>query len=111
MLSFYPWLKLGEVIFRVRRWTVLQPYSWLQLGNHRPADLRWGMRPTLPRFACTLRHVLRCTLPQEYELSHVRIVRSARPLGGLPVDVLVRILDVAGLAVDAVLRVDLVAHA
>src|SRR4029453_6532754 len=43
--------------------------------------------------------------------SHIHIVRPAAALGGDPVDVLVRVLDVAGLAVDAVLGVDLIAHA
>src|SRR5688500_2539384 len=38
---------------------------------------------------------------------HVRVVRPAAALGGDPDDVLPRILDVAGLAVHAVLRVDL----
>src|SRR3954468_20430543 len=38
---------------------------------------------------------------------HIRIVRPATTLGHDPVDVLGRILDVAGLAVDAVLRVNL----
>jgi hypothetical protein len=41
-------------------------------------------------------------------LSHVRVVRTAGALRH-PVDVLVGILDVAGLAVDAVLRVDHIA--
>src|SRR5262245_4835221 len=43
---------------------------------------------------------------QDPALSHVRIVWPAAPFGGDPVDVLRRILDVAGLAVDAVLGVD-----
>ena len=38
--------------------------------------------------------------------SHIRIVRPAAALGRHPGDVLVRVLDVAGFAVDAVLRVD-----
>src|SRR5690606_2968231 len=38
--------------------------------------------------------------------SHVRIIGSAAAFGRDPVDILGRILDVAGLAVDAVLRVD-----
>ena len=38
---------------------------------------------------------------------HVRIVRSAAALGYNPINVLLRVLDVAGLAVHAVLRVDL----
>ena len=38
--------------------------------------------------------------------SHIRIVRPAAALRRHPGDVLVRVLDVAGLAVDAVLRVD-----
>src|SRR5215813_6359188 len=38
---------------------------------------------------------------------HVRIIRSSSALGRHPVDVLPRVLDVARLAVDAVLRVDL----
>src|SRR5688572_12709615 len=41
--------------------------------------------------------------------SHVGIVRSPAAFGRDPIDVLVRVLDVAGLAVDAVLRVDHVA--
>src|SRR5262245_2068599 len=39
--------------------------------------------------------------------SHVRVVRSSPALGSYPDDVLGGILDVAGLAVHAVLRVDL----
>src|SRR4051812_26747006 len=39
--------------------------------------------------------------------SHARVVRAAAAFGGDPDDVLRRILDVAGLAVHAVLRVDL----
>ncbi len=39
--------------------------------------------------------------------SHVGIVGSAAALGHHPVDVLGHVLDVAGLAVDAILRVDL----
>ena len=42
--------------------------------------------------------------------SHARIVRAAAALGHHPVDVLVGVLDIAGLAVDAVLRVDHVAR-
>jgi hypothetical protein len=38
--------------------------------------------------------------------SHIRIIRSAAALGGGPVDVLLGVLDVAGFAMDAVLRVD-----
>src|SRR5262245_66006366 len=41
--------------------------------------------------------------------SHVRIARPAPALGGNPGDVLIRVLDIAGLAVNAVLRVDHVA--
>ena len=37
---------------------------------------------------------------------HVRIIGAAATLGSYPGDVLGRILDVAGLAVDAVLEVD-----
>src|SRR5690606_5108983 len=44
-------------------------------------------------------------------LLHVRVVRPACTLGRNPVDVLGRVLDVAGLAVYAVLRVDLEALA
>src|SRR6478609_5291397 len=40
-------------------------------------------------------------------LSHVRIVRSAATFGDHPLDVLLRVLDVAGLAVHAVLGVHL----
>src|SRR6478672_5586355 len=39
--------------------------------------------------------------------SHVGIVRAAAPFGHDPLDVLPRVLDVAGLAVHAVLGVDL----
>ena len=42
--------------------------------------------------------------------SHVGVVRPVAALGRRPVDVLERILDVAGLAVDAVLEVDLEAR-
>src|SRR5712691_3609512 len=38
--------------------------------------------------------------------SHIRIARPAAALGRNPGDVLIRVLDVARLAVDAVLRVD-----
>src|SRR3954449_13596943 len=38
---------------------------------------------------------------------HIRIVRSAAALGYNPINVLLRVLDVAGLTVDTVLRVDL----
>src|SRR5688572_31906508 len=38
--------------------------------------------------------------------SHVRIVRTAAAFGRHPLDVLLRILDVAGLAMHAVLSVD-----
>src|SRR3954447_25195703 len=38
---------------------------------------------------------------------HVRIIGPSAAFGGDPVDVLGRVLDVAGLAVDAVLGVDL----
>src|ERR1700730_11737815 len=38
--------------------------------------------------------------------SHIRIVRAAAALWGHPIDVLRRVLDVARLAVDAVLRID-----
>src|SRR5260370_40428545 len=37
--------------------------------------------------------------------SHIRVVRTAAPLGGGPDDVLRRVLDVAGFAVEAVLGV------
>src|SRR5215207_2307389 len=40
-------------------------------------------------------------------LSHVRIIRASTAFGRDPVDVLGRILDVTGLAVNAILRVDL----
>ena len=40
-------------------------------------------------------------------LLHVRVVRSARAFRHLPDDILLRILDLAGLAVHAVCRVDL----
>src|SRR5688572_2524756 len=40
-------------------------------------------------------------------LLHVRIVRSAATFGDHPLDVLLRVLDVAGLAVHAILGVDL----
>src|SRR5829696_9995562 len=38
--------------------------------------------------------------------SHIWVIRTAAPLGRHPSDVLIRILDIAGFAVDAVLRVD-----
>src|SRR3984957_4866102 len=38
--------------------------------------------------------------------SHIRIIRPAAAFGGGPVDVLLGVLDVAGFAMDAVLRVD-----
>src|SRR5260370_42012923 len=40
-------------------------------------------------------------------LSHARTIRAAAAFGCDPYDVLGRILDIAGLAVDAVLRIDL----
>src|SRR5690606_14330882 len=48
----------------------------------------------------------RCDGPAGARPSHVRVVGPAATLGRDPVDVLGRILDVAGLAVHAVLRVD-----
>ena len=39
--------------------------------------------------------------------SHIRIVRPAAALGRNPGNILIRVLDIAGFAVDAVLRVDL----
>lgn len=42
--------------------------------------------------------------------SHVGIIRAATTFWRDPIDVLVRVLDVASLAVDAVLRVDLEIH-
>src|SRR4051812_11705981 len=39
--------------------------------------------------------------------SHIRVVRTAATLRRDPLDVLPRILDVAGFAVDAILRIDL----
>src|SRR5512141_2019579 len=41
---------------------------------------------------------------------HIGIVRPSSAFGDDPVDVLGRVLDVAGLAVDAILRVDLEAR-
>ena len=38
---------------------------------------------------------------------HVRVIRAFAALGNLPIDVLGRILDVAGFAVDAILVIDL----
>src|SRR5580658_5416645 len=38
--------------------------------------------------------------------SHIRIIRTAAAFGRDPGDILVRVLDVAGFAVDAVLPVD-----
>src|SRR4051812_44006778 len=37
---------------------------------------------------------------------HIGIVRAPAPFGGNPADVVIRILDVAGFAVDAILRID-----
>src|SRR3982751_7089484 len=42
---------------------------------------------------------------------HVGIIRSSSAFGNDPVDVLGRVLDVAGFAMDAILRVDLEARA
>src|SRR5439155_23086219 len=39
--------------------------------------------------------------------SHVRVIRAAAPFRYDPIDILLRILDVASLAVNAILRVDL----
>jgi len=49
--------------------------------------------------------------PEHRASLHIRIVRPAAAFGRDPVDVLVRILDIAGFAVNAVLRVDLEARA
>src|SRR6476469_8394349 len=38
--------------------------------------------------------------------SHIRIIRPAAAFGRHPIDVLIRVLDVAGFAVNAVLRID-----
>ena len=40
------------------------------------------------------------------DLSHIRIIRAATALGRNPGDVLIGILDVAGFAVNTILRVD-----
>src|SRR3546814_253504 len=48
--------------------------------------------------------------PRNDELLHIRIVRTTAALRRDPVDVLIGVLDVAGLAVDAVLRIDLELH-
>ena len=49
-----------------------------------------------------------CAAPRDYgRWLHRRVVRPAAAFGRDPVDVLPRVLDVAGLAVHAVLRVDL----
>src|SRR5258706_5000738 len=55
-----------------------------------------------PGFSCRLFHENSGTVPL-----HVRVIRAAAALGHDPDDVLLRILDVAGLAVHAVLGVDL----
>src|SRR3984885_5856617 len=39
-------------------------------------------------------------------LSHVRIIRSAAPLGRHPINVLIGVLDVTGFAMDTILRID-----
>ena len=44
-------------------------------------------------------------------LLHVRVIRTAAALGRHPGDILRRILDVAGFAMDAILRVDLESRA
>src|SRR5262245_22526511 len=66
-------------------------------GHHKPGRdssfSHFGMSDCGPRTAA--RHG-----------SHVHIDRSLTALRGDPIDVPVRIFDVAGLAVDAVLRVD-----
>ena len=64
-----------------------------------------------PLFRCRISATLSstrpvCTLIRRDQRSHIRIVRPAAALRRHPVDVLGGILDVAGLAVDAVLRVD-----
>src|SRR5271170_1317558 len=53
---------------------------------------------------------LLCFAPLAMTGSHIRIIRPAAAFGRYPVDVLVGVLDVAGFAVDAVLRVDDVAR-
>src|SRR5665213_2429654 len=63
-------------------------------------------RPQWPRFSN--RYARLDTTPgARADSSHIGIVRAAAALGHHPIDVLRGILDVAGLAVDAVRRVDL----
>jgi hypothetical protein len=72
---------------------------------------RNSIAPTLPSPSCAEGRVgdlplidgsiMVCSTP-----SHVLIVGTASTLGRHPVDILIGILDVAGLTVDAILRVD-----
>jgi hypothetical protein len=57
----------------------------------------------LPRMMLQTRSVAAKRLPTR---SHIRIVRPAATFGRNPGDVLIGILDVAGFAVNAILRVD-----
>ena len=66
---------------------------------HLPGLNRYALKPSRPRRPIAARS----TAPRA---SHVRVVRPPPALGHDPGDVLARVLDVAGLAVDAVLRVD-----
>ena len=49
--------------------------------------------------------------PEQSRLLHVRIIGAAKSFGGHPRDVLRRVLNVAGFAVNAVLRINLKALA
>src|SRR5262245_1142536 len=48
--------------------------------------------------------------PERSNMLHIRIVRTAGALGRNPGNVLIGVLDIASLAVDAVLRVDHIAR-
>src|ERR1700722_12868277 len=65
--------------------------------------------PGLPRPERRRNRGNRSRSPAGRAQSHIRIIRPAAALWRHPGDVLVRVFDVAGFAVDAILRVDHVA--
>src|SRR3954451_14644525 len=91
---------------RIRRWRSKDEARGLGMGpwstttGRCPArsSAQAAERPTMP--APT-------TMTRMRSLHAARVVRAAAALRGHPVDVLERVLDIAGLAVDAVLGVDL----
>src|SRR5262249_54024510 len=66
-----------------------------------------------PRMNGSRSFFVNCTRgsPHMFGQLHVGIVRATAAFGGGPIDVLRRVFDIAGFAVDAVLRVDLEARA